>query len=324
MTQEPQEVGAEIIHVFPQPDASDTWQLVRERGCVTIREVADAYGISRGAARERLRRLERYGRVASVIIDGTVKWCLAEGAPSVAAPRRRPRGPSRTTLARIEAVYAVIEREGCATSALLRRELGLSHTQVRYAARTLLAQSRAAQRVVGAVALWCRDSAAAQEHVERLRDAVRRLIKDGVKYVTPAKVLEWINQDKEARRLFSRYISLKRYNSGFPAASIAFVSDILTSLYGEPVPYRKHNVYFVAHGGTDGLKTLPDHVARCCAALKAHIEQRLASAKGGVVSVSRISRRVETYSSRVSNSFHSLNAITRISRRVETQRCEGH
>jgi biotin operon repressor len=281
MTQEPAlEMGAEIIHVFPQ-GGSDMWQLLTKRGCVTTREVADALGVTRKAVWKRLRRLVTQGYVETRLVDGVVWWCLARGAPSV-APRRKPRGPSRKTLERIEAVYAIIERRGCVTTAALRRELGLSETQVHYITYILLSQGRIVEKVVGATALWCRDSAAAQAHVELLRNAIRRLVKDGVKYVTPTRVLEWISQDREARRLFSKYISLERYSRGFPAASIAFVSDILTSLYGEPVSYSKRDVYFV---GNAGLKALPDHVAKCCATLKAHIEQRLASAKGGVISV---------------------------------------
>jgi predicted DNA-binding transcriptional regulator len=276
-----QEVVAEIIHVFPQPDSvPDTWRLLRERGCVTTRETADALGITRKAAWKRLSRLRRRGYVETHLIDGVVRWCLAEGAPPV--PRRKPRGPSRKTLARIESVYAIIEREGCVTTEALRRELGLSHTQVRYTTYTLLSQGRITEKVVGATALWCRDHVTAQLHIGMLRNVIRGLVKDGVKYVTPTRVLEWINQDREARRMFSRYVSLRRHGRGFPAATFAFVSDILRSLYGEPAVYSNRVVYFVMRGG---LNALPDYVAMCCDALRTHIGHKLTSAKGGVVSV---------------------------------------
>lgn len=279
-----QEVGAEIIHVFSPPDGTpmtDTWHLLKVRGCATTREVANALGITRKAAWERLRRLVKRGYVEARLIDGVVWWCLAKDAPST-APRRKSRGPSRTTLGRIEAARGFIKWWGCVTTAALRRKLGLSEMQARYVAYNLLPQG-IVQKMVGATALWCRDSAAAQAHVERLRDVVRRLIvQNGVRYATAAKVLELIMQDNAARLLFSKYISLKKYRRGFPAASIAFISDILTSLYGPPVSYSKRDVYFVAQ---NDLEALPDHVARCCAALKTHIERRLASAKGNIVSI---------------------------------------
>jgi biotin operon repressor len=272
----------EIIRVFSPPDPTpltDTWTLIKERGCVTTRDVAAALGITRKAAWGRLKRLERRGLVASRVVDGVVRWCLSDDAPPVAAPRRRPRGSSHKVLKRIETVLGFIGREGCVTTATLRRELGLSETQIHYIMYALMSQGRITQKMVGATALWCCDGDAAQAHVEMLRNAVRRLIKDGVKYVTPAKVLEWISLDREIRRLFSNYISLERYGRGFPAASIAFVSDLLRSLYGEPASYSRRDVYFVARGA------LPDNVAECCATLRTYIEHKLTSAKGGVVSV---------------------------------------
>jgi len=283
MSQEPQEVGPEIMRVFPQvADTSDTWQLLARRGCVTTRDAATALGITRKAAWERLRRLMRRGYVEARLVDGVVWWCLARGAPP-APPRRRPRGPSRATLRRAEAVRGFIERWGCATTAALRRRFGLSEAQVRYVVYSLMSRG-IVQKMVGATALWCRDSAAAQAHVERLRDAVKRLIaQNGVRYVTITKVLELIRRDGEARRLFSRYISLERHSRGFPAASLGFVGDILTSLYGEPATYSKHAVYFVPRGASG--EALPDHVAKCCALLRAHIEWALSSTRGGVISV---------------------------------------
>ena len=227
----------------------------------------------------------RRGYVEARLVDGVVWWCLARGAPP-APPRRRPRGPSRATLRRAEAVRGFIERWGCATTAALRRRFGLSEAQVRYVVYSLMSRG-IVQKMVGATALWCRDSAAAQAHVERLRDAVKRLIaQNGVRYVTITKVLELIRRDGEARRLFSRYISLERHSRGFPAASLGFVGDILTSLYGEPAPYSKGAVYFVQNvqAPDAGLEALPSHI-RCCAMLKAHIERRLAVSKGGVISV---------------------------------------
>jgi len=282
MLRETQEMETEIIRVFSPPDPTpltDTWTLIKERGCVTTRDVAAALGITRKAAWGRLKRLERRGLVASRVVDGVVRWCLSDDAPPVAAPRRRPRGSSHKVLKRIETVLGFIGREGCVTTATLRRELGLSETQIHYIMYALMSQGRITQKMVGATALWCCDGDAAQAHVEMLRNAVRRLIKDGVKYVTPAKVLEWISLDREIRRLFSNYISLERYGRGFPAASIAFVSDLLRSLYGEPASYSRRDVYFVARGA------LPDNVAECCATLRTYIEHKLTSAKGGVVSV---------------------------------------
>ena len=281
---EPQETGPEVIRVFPHDAPSDTWQLLEKRGCVTTREAALALGITRKAAWNRLSRLKRRGYVETRLVDGVVWWCLAR--PS-APPRRRTRGPSRATLMRAEAVSGLIEREGCVTTDRVMKTLGLSATQARYVLYALLSQGRIVEKVVGVTALWCRDSAAAHMHVEALRGAVRRLIyQNDVKYVTVTKIIELIRRDREAHLLFSKYISLERHGRGFPAASLGFINDILTSLYGEPAIYGGRLVYFVqnVHTANAGLEALPYHV-RCCALLKAHIENRLATSRGGVISV---------------------------------------
>ena len=272
-----QEMGAEIIHVFS--GAPDTWQLLVRRGCVTTGEAAASLGITRKAAWNRLSRLKRRGYVETRLVDGVVWWCLARGAPS-APPRRRPRGPSRVTLSRIETVSGLIEREGCVTTDRVMKTLGLSATQARYVLYLLLSRGHIVEKVVGVTALWCRDHAAAYMHVEALRNAVRRLIyQNDVRYVTVTKIIELIRRDREARLLFSKYISLERHRYGEAAASLGFIDDILKSLYGEPALYSRRNVYFVSRN------VVPDHVARCCAALKTHIELRLASTRGGVISV---------------------------------------
>jgi len=201
-------------------------------------------------------------------------------------PRRLPRGLSRRILERAKSVLELVEREGCVTTGEVMSRLGLSETQVRYVMYILMSRGYIVEKVVGVTALWCRDHTAAYMHMEALRDAVRRLIvQNDVRYITINKIIELIRRDGEARQLFSRYISLERHSRGFPAATLGFVSDILKSLYGEPVRYGGRVVYYVQNvQAPNDLETLPSHV-RCCALLKAHIEQRLAASRGGVISI---------------------------------------
>jgi hypothetical protein len=201
-------------------------------------------------------------------------------------PRRLPRGLSRKILERARAVLELVEWEGCVTTGEVMSRLGLSETQARYAMYILLSRGYIVEKVVGVTALWCRDHTAAYMHVEALRDAVRRLIaQNDVRYITVNKIIELIRRDGEARQLFSRYISLERHDRGFPAATLGFISDILNSLYGEPMTYGGRLVYFTQNvQAPNGLEALPSHV-RCCALLKAHIEQKLAASRGGVISV---------------------------------------
>jgi hypothetical protein len=218
---------------------------IAAHGCVTTAAVVAVAGISRYAALLRLRRLKRRGVVRVVWRRGKAWWCVP-GAEPPAAPRVVPGRRERAG----EIVQKIDELvgDGCVTTAAVMKALGLGHTQALYALRLLQAEGRLVQAVVGNVALWCRDRAAAEAAVERLREAVHRLaVANNMRYATPSKILRCAQNDKEAYALLGRYIQLSRVDMRFNAAALAFINAILHLLYGEPIQRsRRKTVYAVS------------------------------------------------------------------------------
>jgi len=206
---------------------------IAARGCVTKQDVVAVFGISLHAAKLRLVRLRRRGVLRVVWKRGTAWWCLP-GAEPPTAPRAAP-GRRKRTSEIMEKIDELVG-DGCTTTATMMKMLGLSHTQTLHALRHLQAEGRIVETVVGNTALWCRDRAAAETLVERLRETVHRLaVANNMRYATPSKILRAVRSDKEAHALFSRFISLSRSDVCFAPASLAFVNGVLHSLYGEPL-----------------------------------------------------------------------------------------
>ncbi len=157
-----------------------------------------------------------------------------------------PKGVSKKVKIRAAEVAYLLRIRGCVTTRAVV-ELGFTKTQAEAALRYLAASGRAVRVGVGRVAVWCYSEKSAARHMARLRRALHRLICAAkLKYVSPIDVLEIITGDKEARRLFTRYIKLSVKDT----AALHFLSGLLTFVYGEPV-FMKSNrkpVYFAYCG----------------------------------------------------------------------------
>ena len=141
-----------------------------------------------------------------------------------------PRGISKKVKIRAEEVARLMRMRGCIAVRHLT-ELGFSHTQAESALKYLVSTGRAVRIRVGRVSLWCYSRKSAARHVGRLRRALHALICAArVKYVSPRDALEIIMKNKEARRLFSRYINPRPEDT----AALHFLAGLLTSMYGEP------------------------------------------------------------------------------------------
>jgi len=224
---------------------SDFYTWLREVRCTTVREAAERFSVSFASVRKRLKRLERRGVLERKAAGRVAVYCLREGA-ELPPPRR---GVGVKTVQRAERVAELLAAEGCMSTSALRAALGVGHSSMRYVLTLLLSWGRAAEVVVGKTAIWCRDRAAAEELVRRLRDAVHRLAaSNGFRYVTPSKILRAAQMDKEAYALFSRFIPLSRFaGDRLHPVALSFVDSILASLYGEPVIYAPNrHVYFAA------------------------------------------------------------------------------
>jgi uncharacterized protein (DUF1778 family) len=144
---------------------------------------------------------------------------------------------------RVEEVAHLLRIRGCVTVRNVM-ELGLSKTQAEVALRYLTESGRAVRVKLGQqFTLWCYSRRSVVRHLRRLKNVLHSLICDAkMKYVRPGKALELILNDKQARRLFSRYISLKT-NS---AKTLDAVKSLLELNYGKPITYAGGGpVYFV-------------------------------------------------------------------------------
>jgi ribosomal protein S25 len=230
-----------------------TW--LKEVRCTTVKEAAARLGIAWKSAHDRLKRLERRGVLVRRMVGRVAVYCVREGAQLPPPPLpSKPTGPGEKTRRKMEKASELVARDGCVAASALRRRLNLSHSQMRHVMYQLLAEGRVVEVVVGKVALWCRDRAAAEDVVKRLKDIVHRLVTaNGLRYISPSRVLRLAQPDREAYPLFSRFVPLSRFpDDHLHPVALAFADSILASLYGEPVvnmPNR--HVYFVAQPRQD-------------------------------------------------------------------------
>jgi DNA-binding Lrp family transcriptional regulator len=229
-----------------------TW--LNEVRCTTAREVAGRFGLKRKSAYSKLDRLAKLGVLEKRFVKRAVLFCIKEGAEL--PPPRKPRRTSMRVRERAEKALGLLSREGCATFRVLSRALGVGHTPVRYVMTLLLSQGRVVETIIGGTAIWCKDRETALELVTKLRETVYRLTAR-FRYITPRRVLHMITQDKEAYALFSKFVSLRPAMYGqrenFSAQTLAFVGDILRSLYGDPVKYSPHKNVFTVTQPRQGL-----------------------------------------------------------------------
>jgi ribosomal protein S25 len=268
----------------------DFFAWLKEVGCTTVRETAERLGISAGAARSRLRRLERRGALERKFSGRVAVYCVKEGAQ---LPPPLTRGPLAETRRRMEQVVDLLAREACISSSALCRRLGIGHSTVRHITSMLLSQGRAVEFVIGKTAVLCRDRKAAEELVLRLRSAAHRLASRR-RYIKPSELLQMVRRDSEAYGLFTRFIKLSRFDGDYiDPAALAFADSILSSLYGEPIRHNPHkHVYLVAEPRQDldveirdgaGLAVTVGLTPDLAAALEEEAERRGVSAEEIVV-----------------------------------------
>ena len=227
------------------------YDVLRELRCATVREVAARLGVKYNTARVYLKRLVDKGLAEKRGVGRHILYCVAKDADVV------PRGAYKlytATRKRLPQVLELLERYGCISVSALMQTLGVTHTQAYYLARLAGVKMR-----IGNTAILCRDRAAAEELVERLRETVHRVATaNGMKYATPAKILRAALRDRSAYALLNRFIPLRRDVERFPPAALAFIDDILQSLYGEPMRLRRRTVYIVSQPRRDYTINITD------------------------------------------------------------------
>ena len=249
------------------------------RRCVTVREVAQTLGIQYKSARKLLKRLERRGVLNKKTVGRVAMYCgdasLVESL-LLKKRNRKVKGWERLTVGR-----ALLRREGCVSTYALRVALGVGSEEARYTAAQLVEEGEAVGVVVGRTAIWCRDRAAAEETIARFRETIHRLaVENGMRYVTPTKILQVALRDRDAYELLSRFVPLSRGMERFPPLVLTFVRDILESLYGEPMKLRRKTVYVVSQPRKDYTVNVTDSVDKHV--VRVNLPDDLATALQGV------------------------------------------
>jgi hypothetical protein len=172
------------------------------------------------------------------------------------------------TRKRLAQAEKLLGREGCISVGTLMRMLNVTHSKAYHVLRVMLLSRQGVKVMIGNTAVLCRDRAAAEEAVARLRETVHRVVvKNDMRYATPTKVLQAMLRDREAYELLSRFIPLRRNMERFPPLVLTFINDVLQSLYGEPLRRRNGRVYAVApqpraEHGFEVVDSVETHVVR--------------------------------------------------------------
>jgi hypothetical protein len=123
-------------------------------------------------------------------------------------------------------------------------ELGLSHTEAYYALWLLQAHNNTVKVTVGKIVIWCKDGETAERTLDVLTSTVRRILcASGMRYATPTRVANLIILDRQAYKLFAKYIQLDRTKRhGYRPVALTFIDALLRRAFGDPV---RNNVYYV-------------------------------------------------------------------------------
>jgi hypothetical protein len=126
-------------------------------------------------------------------------------------------------------------------------KLGLSHTEAYYVLQLLQAHNRAVKVSAGRIVIWCKDGETAERTLSALTSTIRRLLcANDMRYATPTRVANLIMSDRQAFKLFAKYIQLDRTKRfGYRPAALAFVDALLQRAFGDPVRDGEKNVYYV-------------------------------------------------------------------------------
>jgi hypothetical protein len=146
----------------------------------------------------------------------------------------------REAAVRDEKVYREIEAVGCATVSALMERLKVGRSELKHTLHRLRQEGRVVSVSLGRAALWCAGEDAAEEVLANLGEALRRLL-CRFKYASPKKALRLIAKDPEAKRLFSRHMSLRR-----SSITIQLIDALLERTFGrKPMRTSRGNVYTV-------------------------------------------------------------------------------
>jgi len=146
----------------------------------------------------------------------------------------------RKALMLTEKIYREIEEARCATFSVLMEQLRATRTELFYVLDKLRQEGRVEAVNLSRVALWRASRAAAEEVLSRLTEALKSLLCGRAKFATPKEALQYIAEDKEVRRLFSRHMPL-RLNT----ATAQVIDALMRKAFGQPMETSRGRIYHI-------------------------------------------------------------------------------
>jgi DNA-binding transcriptional regulator YhcF (GntR family) len=146
----------------------------------------------------------------------------------------------RRTQIRAEKVYREIEKAGCLTSAVIAEQLQIAHNELFYVLRRLRQEGFVEFVNFGRATFWCAGRAAAEEVFAKLTEALKKLLCRRGRFATPKEALQYIAEDKEARRLFSRHMPMR-----FNTATAQVIDALMRKAFGQPIETSRGRIYHI-------------------------------------------------------------------------------
>jgi len=101
-------------------------------------------------------------------------------------------------------------------------------------------EGRVAPAGLGRVSLWCASRAAAEEVLAKLAEALKTLLCRRGRFATPKGALQHVAEDKEARGLFTRHMTLRPN-----PATLQIIDALMERVFGEPVRSSRVCIYHI-------------------------------------------------------------------------------
>ncbi len=146
----------------------------------------------------------------------------------------------RRALLLVELVYREIKEAGCVASSVLMERMRVTHNELFYALDKLRKEGSVEAVSLGRVAFWCTNRAAAEAVLDMLTEALKNLLCRRGRFITPKEALQLVSEDKEMRKLFSRYMSLRPN-----PATIQIIDALMIRAFGKPIKTRRSHVYTI-------------------------------------------------------------------------------
>ena len=135
--------------------------------------------------------------------------------------------------------------DGCKTTAHVKRELGLTHTEAFYALKMLASEGYVKMAMFGRTSIWCLNDEHYEKLVNTLLREIRRIVEShNLKYVYPTRLYKLILKDPQAYMLISQYMPMNGNNS----QTRRFLNHLLNMIYGPPYYVGEKVVYITDRG----------------------------------------------------------------------------